>query len=164
MKIALAQIECTPGEVEINYKQHLFWIEEAAKQSVDLICFPELSLTGYAPSLCGNLQMDGTEEYWIRLQELADLNRCIICVGYSAKGNHMPQIALRIISPEKEPRVYAKHLLHSDEKSYFEEGNSIADIHLDGKRIALAICYEAMQESHLKHFPARCERLSRFCC
>ncbi len=47
LKIALAQINTKLGEVESNLQKHLEFIEEARKNNVDLITFPELSLTGY---------------------------------------------------------------------------------------------------------------------
>jgi predicted amidohydrolase len=43
----LAQIDCRLGNVEANLLRHLEWIEEARQRSVDLLVFPELSLTGY---------------------------------------------------------------------------------------------------------------------
>lgn len=47
MKIALAQITPHLGNIEKNFTLHLESIERAKKAKVDLIVFPELSLTGY---------------------------------------------------------------------------------------------------------------------
>ena len=47
LTIGLAQIDCRLGDVEANLEQHLAWIERAREQGVDLLVFPELSLTGY---------------------------------------------------------------------------------------------------------------------
>jgi len=43
----LAQIDCTLGAVEVNIQKHLEWVERAREQGVELLLFPELSLTGY---------------------------------------------------------------------------------------------------------------------
>jgi N-carbamoylputrescine amidase len=47
LRVGLAQIDCKLGDVEANLARHLTWIAEARRQSVDLLVFPELSLTGY---------------------------------------------------------------------------------------------------------------------
>ena len=47
LKIGLAQINPKLGDVESNLALHLAKIEEAADLGVELLVFPELSLTGY---------------------------------------------------------------------------------------------------------------------
>lgn len=47
LRVGLAQINPRLGDVEANLELHLATIEDAASQSVELLVFPELSLTGY---------------------------------------------------------------------------------------------------------------------
>jgi predicted amidohydrolase len=47
LKIGLAQIDGRLGDVERNAERHLDWISRAREAGVDLLVFPELSLTGY---------------------------------------------------------------------------------------------------------------------
>jgi predicted amidohydrolase len=47
LKVGLAQISPALGDVQSNLQLHLDKIEEARSQEVQLLCFPELSLTGY---------------------------------------------------------------------------------------------------------------------
>src|SRR5688572_6535212 len=47
LKVAAAQIECRPGEVSANLGLHLAAIDEARGLGVDVLVFPELSLTDY---------------------------------------------------------------------------------------------------------------------
>lgn len=47
IRVGLAQIDSRLGAVEANVEKHLAWIERARRKSVDLLVFPELSLTGY---------------------------------------------------------------------------------------------------------------------
>ncbi len=49
MKIALAQINSTVGDIKGNTKKIIEHISKARKQKVDLIVFPELSICGYPP-------------------------------------------------------------------------------------------------------------------
>lgn len=47
LKIGLAQISPRLGDVQTNLDEHLRYIEQAVAQGVELLVFPELSLTGY---------------------------------------------------------------------------------------------------------------------
>ena len=47
LKVGLAQITPKLGDLEANLERHLQAIEEAAESGVELLVFPELSLTGY---------------------------------------------------------------------------------------------------------------------
>jgi len=47
LRIGLAQIDPVLGEVEANLEKHLEWIDRARDEGVELLLFPELSLTGY---------------------------------------------------------------------------------------------------------------------
>jgi len=48
MKVGLAQFSPRLGDVKKNLELHLRYIEKAKKKGVDLLIFPELSLTGYS--------------------------------------------------------------------------------------------------------------------
>src|SRR5688572_24742365 len=47
LTVGLAQIDSRLGDLAANLERHLAWIERARAQGVDLLVFPELSLTGY---------------------------------------------------------------------------------------------------------------------
>ena len=47
LKVGLAQMTPILGDVEANLELHLKIVEEAAESGVELLVFPELSLTGY---------------------------------------------------------------------------------------------------------------------
>lgn len=47
LNVGLAQIDCRLGDLQTNVERHLEWIGNARRQDVDLLVFPELSLTGY---------------------------------------------------------------------------------------------------------------------
>jgi predicted amidohydrolase len=47
LRIGLAQIDPKLGDLEANLAKHLAWIERARGEGVELLLFPELSLTGY---------------------------------------------------------------------------------------------------------------------
>ena len=47
LTVGLAQIDCRPGDPRRNLERHLEQAERARAAGVDLLVFPELSLTGY---------------------------------------------------------------------------------------------------------------------
>jgi len=47
VKVGLAQIDARLGDLEFNLAHHLEWIGQARAEGVELLLFPELSLTGY---------------------------------------------------------------------------------------------------------------------
>ena len=49
MRIALAQINVTVGDLAGNACKIREWIEQARVLGVDLLAFPELAVTGYPP-------------------------------------------------------------------------------------------------------------------
>ncbi len=47
LTVGLAQIDSRPGDPDANLARHFEWMERARAAGVDLLIFPELSLTGY---------------------------------------------------------------------------------------------------------------------
>ncbi|TMG08559.1 MAG: NAD+ synthase, partial [Chloroflexi bacterium] len=49
MRIALAQVNPTVGDLDGNTRLVQEWIDKAKLAGADIVCFPELVLTGYPP-------------------------------------------------------------------------------------------------------------------
>ncbi|HEV8597362.1 MAG TPA: nitrilase-related carbon-nitrogen hydrolase, partial [Candidatus Dormibacteraeota bacterium] len=49
MRIALAQVNPTVGDLAGNARLVLEWMARARDAGADIVCFPELVLTGYPP-------------------------------------------------------------------------------------------------------------------
>ena len=49
IKVGLAQINSKVGDLKHNFSKISKIIQIAKKQKVDLLCFPELAITGYPP-------------------------------------------------------------------------------------------------------------------
>src|SRR6266849_6958093 len=49
IRIAPAQVNPTVGDLEGNARLIVDWIGRARDQGADVVCFPELALTGYPP-------------------------------------------------------------------------------------------------------------------
>jgi predicted amidohydrolase len=63
MKIGIAQISPRLGDVKKNMETHLAYIEKARAKKIDLLIFPELSLTGYTlKDLVEEVALDPTKD------------------------------------------------------------------------------------------------------
>ena len=81
MKIGVVQTRPITGDMQGNMAKHMQWIEQAVVDGVELIIFPELSLTGYEPTLAKDLAMEQDDSRLDDLQALSDANGITIGVG-----------------------------------------------------------------------------------
>lgn len=152
MKIAIAQLNPTIGDLAGNAQQILAAAQQAAEQDVRLLLTPELSLCGYPPR---DLLMNPSfiDAIAATLQQLAQ--------------DLPPQLAVLIGTVEPNPRsletggkplfnsvalleqghiqqIFHKRLLPTydvfDEDRYFEPGQQINQFTLDGVPIGVTIC------------------------
>lgn len=101
MKIAIAQIEPVKGDIGQNLDNHLRFIGAALEKKVDLIMFPELSLTGYELDLARELTTTSYDGRLTPLQEISDKNNIIIAAGLPTINGHKLFISMIIIQPGK---------------------------------------------------------------
>lgn len=148
MKICIAQTKSLKGKVEKNIQNHLQVIGQAVKLHVDLIIFPELSITGYEPALAKELAGNIGQEIFKPFQKLADEHEVVIGVGMPTKAMDGIKISMLIFQPHQAGLVYSKQMLHADELPYFVSGDHQAFLNIKGKKVALGICYETLQREH----------------
>lgn len=149
MKISIAQTKPIKGEIEQNIHAHLKFINQAVKNNVDLIMFPELSLTGYEPELAKQLAITKSDKRLNVFQELSDKNNIIIGVGVPTKEGDKTFISMIIFQANKDRIIYSKQYLYPTETEIFTAGYNPIVIHFDSNNIiAPAICYELSNEEH----------------
>src|SRR5258705_9848034 len=81
MKIGGVQLRAAAGDIAGNAARHLQFIESAASQGVDLVFFPELSLTGYEPRLAKSLATNKDDHRLDIFQQYSESHNIIIGVG-----------------------------------------------------------------------------------
>ncbi len=148
MKIGIVQIKPRKGDIQENIQTHKTWVELAIAENVDLICFPELSITGYEPELCKELAMDKSDSRLDDFQKISDLHNTAIGLGLPTNSERGIHISMVLFQPRQIRKVYSKQLLHSDELPYFAEGQKQIVWTVKNKKIAPAICYESLQKQH----------------
>jgi predicted amidohydrolase len=148
MHIALAQTRPTAGDVATNIRDHIRLVEYAINHQAEYIFFPELSVTGYEPTLAKKLAMRIDDDRLDVFQELSDKHRITICVGAPTQQRSGVCISMIIFQPQQSRSAYFKKYLHADEEPFFVPGeNSFATIG-DVEKISLAICYEISIDEH----------------
>ncbi|WP_041264840.1 carbon-nitrogen hydrolase family protein [Bernardetia litoralis] len=153
MKISIAQIKLIKGNISTNIKKHLELIELAISHNAKAIFFPELSLTGYEPTLAQYLAFMEENQQLAIFQEISDTHKINIGVGVPKNekiDNYKARIkiSMAIFQPNQSKKFYSKQQLHDDELPYFEKGNKQLILNINTLKLAPAICYESLQNNH----------------
>ncbi|MQG08561.1 MAG: NAD+ synthase [SAR202 cluster bacterium] len=125
IKLGLAQFNPVVGDITGNVKRICQIIEEAKIHSVDLLAFPELSVTGYPPEdlLYQESFIQSNLNAIDRILEVTH-NICVI-VGFVAKEDSLFN-ASAVMKNKEILDTYYKHILPNygvfDEQRYFSEG------------------------------------------
>ncbi|MBV9387190.1 MAG: NAD+ synthase [Chroococcidiopsidaceae cyanobacterium CP_BM_ER_R8_30] len=152
MRIAIAQLNPTIGDLTGNAQQILVAAKQAAEQGVRLLLTTEISLCGYPPR---DLLLDPSfvQAVETTLQQLAqDLPPELAVLVGCVEPNERAQIqggkplfnSIALIEQGQVQQVYHKRLLPTydvfDDKRYFEPGLASNSFTLDGVRIGVTIC------------------------
>jgi NAD+ synthase (glutamine-hydrolysing) len=144
LRIAIGQINSVVGDLEGNSNKILACIKEAACKDIDLIVFPELSITGYPPEdllLKPNFIKENIRYLKKISQEIGDI---IAIVGFvdERKGDIYNSAA--VMNNKKITYVYHKMYLPNygvfDEKRYFKPGTNNKVIKKNHFSFGLNIC------------------------
>lgn len=145
MKIALAQINSTVGDVAGNEAKIRLMIGQAKRAGAELALFPELALTGYPPEdLLFKSSFIGDNE--AALQRLASAARGIAAVVGFVDRDKEGRLynGAAVLSEGKVSAKYHKVMLPNygvfDEKRYFTPGKVPLLVTFSGKTIGISIC------------------------
>lgn len=150
MKIAIAQINCTVGDLAGNAAKIVDFAQRAQAQGADILLTPELSLCGYPPE--DLLLREGFYRACdTALQNLAlQLSGITLIVGHPHQDDGHFYNAASILRDGKIVATYLKHALpnHSvfDEERYFAHGHKPCLIEMDGVKFGINICADVWHE------------------
>jgi NAD+ synthase (glutamine-hydrolysing) len=160
LRVALAQINPTVGDLAGNSRRIKSWIKQARKAGADLVAFPELAVTGYPPEdllLKPRFITDNRQA----LTELArECVGIVAVVGYVGQGSALkhPILASSVICGDQHElynaaaimadrrciATYCKQLLPNygvfDEGRYFHPGRTLSLITVRGVTLGVNIC------------------------
>ena len=128
LRLALAQINCRVGDLEGNCAKIRYYLNKAQDAGVDIVCFPELAVTGYPPEDL-LLKPKFIEDNLKSLQGLAKgVGDIVAVVGFVDKQGVCLYNAAAVIYQGKIRGVYHKMFLPNygvfDEERYFQRGEN----------------------------------------
>jgi NAD+ synthase (glutamine-hydrolysing) len=155
LRIALAQIDPTVGDLDGNAAKIAEWIGRAADRRADLVLFPELSVPGY-PAEDLYLKRHFVAANRRVVEELArDVGEMVVLVGFAEPvggGGDFRHAhnSLAVLSRGELRGIYRKNRLPNyavfDEQRYFVPGREPATIEVAGTKVGLTVCEDIWEE------------------
>ena len=165
LRLALAQVDPTVGDLDGNAELVLRWTRHAVEQGARVVAFPEMFLTGYPvedlvlrrsfvaasrraiDALAARLAAEGMGDVLVVVGYLDGIDDDTAVVGRPAGS---PQNTAAFIQRGHVVGRYAKHHLPNygvfDEFRYFVPGRSLTIARVDGVDVAVVICEDLWQE------------------
>jgi NAD+ synthase (glutamine-hydrolysing) len=154
LRLALAQVNCTVGDLDGNAAEVVRRTAQAAAGGAHVVCFPEMMLTGY-PVEDLVLRPSFRTASRAALEKLAGdlaaagLGDTAVIVGY-VDDDGLPRDASAFLLGGAVAARYNKHHLPNygvfDERRYFAPGTSLTVVRHLGVDIALTVCEDVWQE------------------
>jgi len=143
LRIALAQINVTVGDLDGNKQKVLHYLDQARALGVDLIAFPELVLTGYPPE--DLLLKPAFIEANVKcLHEIVAGSRGLAAIVGFVDAQDDLYNAAAVIHDGTLAGVYHKHYLPNysvfDEDRYFQAGQTSSVFVIRGATVGVSIC------------------------
>jgi NAD+ synthase (glutamine-hydrolysing) len=144
VRIALAQLNLTVGDLDGNRRRIERAIEEAGRLGAGVLAAPELAVTGYPPEDLV-LRPAFVRDNLAVLREIARAAMGLAAVvGFVDREGDRLYNAAALLSEGRVQAVYHKHVLPNygvfDEKRYFEPGEGIVLARLGEIEVGITIC------------------------
>ena len=155
IRIAAVIFNSAVNRTRDNLDRMASWIKLAKDQAAQLICFPELNVSGYStkPEIKGYAEsIPGPVSE--RLVEMAHENQIIILAGIAEKDEKGRIFASHlVVTPESISGIYRKIHIAPPERNIFYPGNSIPLFEVEGVKLGIQLCYDT-------HFPELSTRMA----
>lgn len=146
-RIALVQMQAETGNVKKNLAKITGFVEAAAEKKVNMICFPELSVTGYnkTKGLLVPEMVPGPSS--LHISSLAQRFGMVIMAGIPEKSqDDKPFISQLVAFPEGNVLTYRKTHLGKSEVAAFTPGDTMPVFAGETVNFGIGICWDM-------HFP-----------
>ena len=150
MRIAIAQINCTVGDLTGNAKKILDYTNQAKNKGASLVVTPELALSGYPPE--DILLREGFRLACIKTLDslVKEINGISLLLGHPYFVNSRIYNAASLICNGKIVATYLKNNLLNDnifaEPHYFETGSDSCTFSVEGIKFGVNISTDIWKE------------------
>lgn len=143
LRVALAQINPTVGDLEGNKAKILEYVDRARAAGADLVAFPELALTGYPPEDL-LLKPQFIKDNLACLQEIAARTKGITAIVGFADADDDIYNAAAVLHEGTLAYAYHKVFLPNygvfDEERYFRRGVEQPVFVVSGVKVGVSVC------------------------
>lgn len=143
VRVALAQVNVTVGDLEGNTARIIAYLDRARAAGANLVAFPELAITGYPPEDL-LLKPSFINANIVMLREIAEKTRGLVAVvGFVARHDDIYNAAAVLIDGDWAGTYHKRYLPNYgvfDEDRYFMAGTESPVFHLGGDPIGVNIC------------------------
>jgi len=151
MRVALAQLNTTVGDLEGNARKIVTVMASAEAQGAGMTLFPELAITGYPPEDL-LLKEHFIEQNLDALELVASASRHAALVGFVDRVGDALYNALALCGNGRILHIYHKQELPNygvfDERRYFEPGAQAGVFELSGTMFSTTICEDIWVPVH----------------
>jgi len=146
--VAAVSMESSPLEMKKNLDKTFEYSLAAKREGAEIVCFPELSITGYLlDGFDGLYVKEGMDELVEVLKDVAAETGIVIMAGLvDVENAGRPMIAHFVFHPDGRVMVHRKTHLSQQEKALYGEGNEVKVFEASGISFGIQLCYEG-------HFP-----------
>ena len=148
MRIALAQVDTTVGDLPGNVDLLTAWASRATEADADVVVFPELAITGYPPEDLV-LRPAFVDDNLTALDALAanTTGGCSIVVGFVDRSDRGIHNAAALVGGGQVVARYHKIKLPNygvfDEARTFTPGEAACSVRIAGSELGLSVCEDA---------------------
>jgi len=146
LRVALAQVNVTVGDLEGNTRKILTSMQQAYAAGAHIVCLPELALTGYPPEdllLKPGFVADNLRQLHHLVSQSQHMPELTAVVGFVDR-DHDIYNAAAIINAGRLLGVYHKHYLPNygvfDENRYFQAGRKAPIFCINDVHVRVNIC------------------------
>ena len=148
VRIALGQINTIVGDLGGNVAKMAEWAGRATEAGADLICFPELAVTGYPPEDLV-LRREFVDDNLEALEDLArrTVGGCAVLTGFVDRSERGLHNAAGLLAGGQVVARYHKVKLPNygvfDEQRYFVPGDAACSVRLASSALGISVCEDA---------------------
>ena len=148
LRIGVVVCNAPIGEIQSNLDKLSAYVQEASKAKVDIVCFPEMNITGYSNHpVIRELAQEIPGPISQTLVNLAVSSGCSILAGMAMKDKDGSIVAAHMAAmPDGQLGLYRKCHIAPPEKEIYTPGNSIPLFSHRQTTFGIQLCYDA-------HFP-----------
>lgn len=143
MRLSMVSMNSKVGDIMGNRDRMVSTMMDLASGGSDLVCFPELSLTGYSTEHSPAMAMSIDDPMVMEVVDVTSDLGVAVCFGFVEEGPFITQVVAergRVIG------TYRKTHLGERESPVFLEGDSVEPIRLSKAVVGVQTCWES-------HFP-----------